>query len=377
VVFTIPWLLFSAHAGWLADRFPKHHIVVGAKGLEVLAMLCGAAGVLTMNWALILTMVFLMSLQSTIFSPSLNGSIPELYPREYVVQANARLKMVTTSGILAGMILAGILLEIKEPAWNGYPLGRVAVAASVLLVAGAGWLVSFAVPSRPAADPTVRFPWSGPWETLRELWRIRRDRLLWTVVGTDMFVWFLGAFEVLVINRLGKVRFGFDERQTSYLLAPQLVGVVLGGAAAGRFCRGTHWYRSLAPALFFLGVVALLVPGSAWLPVFMHLGCVGAAVFLVGVAGGLLLVPLESFLQIRPRPEERGEVIAAANFAGFAGIAAAGVLDMALPEAFVPSSRFTLVSVLALLAVPVVRYLLAVEGVHLAPDAEGEDAGAA
>ncbi|MCD6365419.1 MAG: MFS transporter, partial [Planctomycetes bacterium] len=88
-VFTLPYVICAAPAGWLADRFSKGKVVIFAKALEVVAMAFGAAGIVSGNWPLIFAMAFTMGLQSAIFSPSLNGSIPELYPASYVPKANA------------------------------------------------------------------------------------------------------------------------------------------------------------------------------------------------------------------------------------------------------------------------------------------------
>ncbi|HAU38498.1 MAG TPA: MFS transporter, partial [Phycisphaerales bacterium] len=70
--FTLPFLLLAAPAGWLADRFPKRTIVIASKGMELAAMACGAVGIATESWPLVLVMMFLMGAQSTLFSPALN-----------------------------------------------------------------------------------------------------------------------------------------------------------------------------------------------------------------------------------------------------------------------------------------------------------------
>ena len=156
--FSVPFMLFAAPAGWLADRFPKRTIVIAAKMLEVLAMIAGAWGICVGSWTLILLMVFIMGLQATIFSPALNGSIPELYPESYVLKANSIVKMITTGAILLGIILAGQPLNYKEPVWQSVPLGHWLVAGGVLAVSLAGLIASLFVPSRPAAAPTAKFP---------------------------------------------------------------------------------------------------------------------------------------------------------------------------------------------------------------------------
>ncbi|MGL1933360.1 MAG: MFS transporter, partial [Desulfotalea sp.] len=88
ILFSLPFIIFASYAGWVADRFAKKRVVIAAKGLECVAMLIGAAGLIFGSWPCILAMLFLMGLQSTFFNPALNGSIPELYPEAYVAKAN-------------------------------------------------------------------------------------------------------------------------------------------------------------------------------------------------------------------------------------------------------------------------------------------------
>jgi len=349
-VFTIPWLLFAAPAGWLADRFSKHSVVIAAKLLELAAMICGAIGIVTGIWGLILAMLFLMGLQSTIFSPALNGSIPELYPAEYVLRANSTVKVVTTSSILIGIILAGVALGHKLPSWGSATLGQVIVAIGVVGIAALGVIVSLGVPRRPAADPRVVFPWSGPLDTIRRLWRMRADKLLSIVLLADAFVWFVAALQVLIINKLGKALLNLDERGTSYLVVSELVGVAIGGLLVRRIVSDGRWYRILAPAMGALALLMVLMifvpslPAAAQVP--------GVIVLLVGagLAGGVLLVPLEAFFQVRPPPNEKGSTIAAANFAGFFGILLAGLASIPLNLWLAPAVSFAAVGGLAVFA---------------------------
>ena len=349
IIFTLPWLLCAAPAGWLADRFPKSRVVVGAKALELAAMTCGAIGIVTVNWPLIMVMMFVMALQSTIFSPALNGSIPELYPASYVIKANSTMKMLVTSANLVGIILAGLMLQNHEPGWWHVPTGRLWVAGGVMLTSAVGLLLSLGVVHRPAGDPTARFPWRGPVDTVTELFRMRRDSLLSIIVTGDAFVWFVAVLQILIVNHMGKETFGLDERQTSYMLAPELLGVVVGGALAGWLAKGERWHRVLVPAMFLLGAFTLLVTALPMLPESMRLTWTVSALMGAGIAGGILLVPMESFFQIRPAPERKGAVIAAANFAAFVGIALAGAADLVLAKLMAPPARFAVVGVSSLL----------------------------
>ena len=132
-LFALPFVLFSAWSGWLADRFAKKSLVICAKTLELAAMLAGAWGMVTLDWNWMLAMTFCMGLSSTLFSPALNGSIPELFPVGQVPRINALFKLGTTASILFGVFLAGIALD---QAWieTAYPFGRWLVA--ILAVTG-------------------------------------------------------------------------------------------------------------------------------------------------------------------------------------------------------------------------------------------------
>lgn len=330
IAFSLPFMLFAAPAGWLADRYPKRRVVIGAKALEVIAALVGAAGVITGNLTLMIAMVALMGLQSTFFSPALNGAIPELYPADHVTRANGVLRMLVTFGILMGIALSGFVLDIKgDGAW-GASRGQLMLGACVVGVALVGFLVSLFVPSRVAADPTRAFPWSGPLETLRELGRMFKDFQLGRILIADVFIWAVGVFQIQIINPMGVKQFGLSKGSTSLLVAAQLLGLAVGGLLAARFAKGERWYRVLFPACVAMAIFMFLISAVPALPANLQMGSLYLFIALAGAAGGLFLIPCESFLQIRPEASRKGAVWAAANFASFAGMAVAGGLYIPL-----------------------------------------------
>lgn len=349
-VFTLPWLLFSSHAGWMADRFPKRSVVIAAKALELVAMIAGGLGVVLVSWPLIFVMLFLMALQSTIFSPALNGSIPELYPQARVMRANSTLKTVTTSAILIGIILAGLALSQKWASVWGVPLGRAIVGGGVVAVAAAGLAISLGVPRRPPADPGARFPWRGPVDTLRELFRIRTDRLLAIAIVADAMVWFIAVVQILLVNEMGIRQFGLGEQATSFLVVAELGGVAVGGLLARRLAKGLRWLRFQVAGFTLLGLPMVAMAGIPYLPAGWRVAAAAVLLLAAGVPGGLLLVPLESFFQTRPAPERRGTVIAAANFAGFFAMALAGLASNPLNLWVTPTRSFAVVGALSLAA---------------------------
>ena len=156
-LFALPFVLFSAWSGWLADRFAKKSLVICAKTLELAAMLAGAWGMVTLDWNWMLAMTFCMGLSSTLFSPALNGSIPELFPVGQVPRINALFKLGTTASILFGVFLAGIALD---QAWieTAYPCGRWLVAILAVTVAAGGLVSTAFIPGSRKPQP---FPMVG------------------------------------------------------------------------------------------------------------------------------------------------------------------------------------------------------------------------
>ncbi len=345
--FAVPYVLFAAYAGYLADRFSKRNIIIGAKIWELAAMLCGAVGICTGSWTLMLGMVFMMGFQSAVFGPALNGSIPELYPASYVTTANAILKGAVTVSILLGIVLAGYVLKI-EWVLAGIKLDRLTVACIAVGVSVAGVLASLAVPRRPAADPHARFPRTGPAITFNELREIHRDPLLGKIVWAAVFVWFVGSLQILIISVLGERQLGVDEAVTSNLMFAELVGIAIGGGIAVKLAKGPKWHRVLAPTALALGLLALAMPIITVLPVASRVWFAAGLLLLTGTAGGMFMIPCESFIQVRPAAEKKGAVIAASNCAVFCGIILSGLLDFSLGDKITPSTFFAATAAVSL-----------------------------
>jgi len=320
-LFAAPFILFAAYAGWMADRYSKRNIVVFAKSLEVAAMLCGAAGIITGSWLLMMIMVFLMATQSTIFGPSLNGTIPELYPRQYVPKANGIIKVLVTGAILLGTIASGYALSAKEIVWGeSTTLGRVIVGGAVVAVAVLGVGVSFFVPRLPAADPKIKFPWPGPIETFKQFKAIIADRLLLLIVLCDVFVWFVGAIQITVIQDVSETQFGWNEAVTSNLIFAGLIGTAVGGLISTKIAANRRWYRLLPWMMLAMAVPSALMAATPMLPTGILVWGIALLMVLIGTIVGLIMIPCESFIQIRPDPEHKGRVIASANCGVFLGI---------------------------------------------------------
>jgi len=339
-VFTVPFIVFAAPAGWMADRFSKRSVIIGAKAVELAAMLFGAAGICLGNWWLIFAMLATMGLQATFFSPALNGSIPELYPAVYVTKANAILRMIVTAAILTGVAMAGIALDRQGTGFLGIEHGRLCVAGTVIGVSLLGVLVSLGVVRRPAADPTAKFPWSGPIHTVQQLVGTLKDPLLAVTIFASVFIWFVGSLGILIINPLGIQQFGLSKSVTSYLIVDQLVGLAVGGLISGRIASGERWSRVLGPSSILMGAMMLALAAVPRLAAPVQVPVVFALIGLMGIFGGVFLIPVESFIQVRPSPDRKGAILAAANFVVFTGILISGLISNVFNAHLSPTTSF-------------------------------------
>lgn len=344
-LFALPFVLFSAWSGWLADRFAKKNLVVCAKALELAAMLVGAWGMVTLNWNWMLAMTFCMGLSSTLFSPALNGSIPELFPVNQVPRINALFKLGTTASILFGVFLAGVSLD---QAWieTAYPFGRWLVAILAVTVAAGGLLSTAFIPAYPGAGSRNPFPWSAVVDSFRFLRTLRKDGPLHLVIWAEAFFYFLSTLLLLEINNLGGAELGLSYTATSFLPVALMVGICAGSLIAAR---GTpeSWRTLLVPSIMGIGILLCLVPLVAAGDPALRFPLLFGLYALAGTCGGLYLIPITSFIQVRPAATDKGRILGLDNCLSFCGILIAGQLYLPL-SLLRPSHGHVVLGVLSL-----------------------------
>lgn len=325
VLFSLPFVLFSAWAGWLADRFPKRNVILAAKLLEFSAMLAGAWGLLSLNWGGLLAMLFCMGASSALFSPALNGSLPEIFPGAQVPQANALLKLSTTLAILLGIVLAGAALECRWGAAH-IPVGRRLVALTVLITAGLGLCSVAFIPFRPAAaqpKDLPPFPLFGAWHSAVDLFRLRARRDIFLCLCADAFFYSLSVIVLLEINAFGLEQLGLSATLTSLLPGALMLGIC-GGALLTARRRKQHWQRSVPAAAAAIGVLLLLASCVPHAPAGWRFPLLCACYAAIGACGSLYIVPVSSYLQIRPAAGEKGRILGLCNFFSFFAMLLAG-----------------------------------------------------
>jgi acyl-[acyl-carrier-protein]-phospholipid O-acyltransferase / long-chain-fatty-acid--[acyl-carrier-protein] ligase len=307
-MFALPFILFSMAGGFLADHFSKRTATIGTKALEFGVMGFAIAALALHNLSMECASVFLISSEAALFGPSKYGLLPELLPEKKLSWGNGIIELGTFVASIAGTMAAGFLAVHYH--------GHEAIAGFLLLAfTCVGFLTSFGISHVPAADPAKQFRANPLGDLWAQLKIIRQDRVLgWAVLG-NTYLFFLAALLQLTIVLYGERVLRVDAAHVSYLQAAVGIGIGVGSFAAGYLSGGKIEY-----GLIPLGAIGMTVfsaflyhPHQTMLSSVIHLS-------LLGFFGGFFAVPLGALIQHRPKPEDKGGVIAAANLLSFVGI---------------------------------------------------------
>jgi acyl-[acyl-carrier-protein]-phospholipid O-acyltransferase/long-chain-fatty-acid--[acyl-carrier-protein] ligase len=325
--FTLPFLVFAAPAGFLADRFSKRNVMVAFKAAEVFVVSLGVAAILIGSVPLMFVMLFLLGAQATMFITSKLGAIPEIVRSEEISAANGLINMVSMSAIIVGNLAGNWLYTLTKPGgqncWWIY-------AAALLGVATCGFVTSLFIGRLRPANPARPIPWNLAGQTVRDLAALGSNRPLLLVTLGSAYFWALGALSQINIDQFATKHLGVEQQNVGPLLAALILGIGGGALLAGMWSRGKV-ELGLVPlgglGIAVTSVLVAAVPGgsSGHFP----LAGYGASCFLLlamGVTAGLYDIPLQAFIQDRSPVESRGSIMAAYNFLCFAGmLAASGV----------------------------------------------------
>ncbi len=327
MIFALPFLFFTSYAGFLADRFSKKTVTVALKYAE-LGIMLAAVGAFAAGWEWALyALLFLMSMQSALFSPTKYGIVPELVRTPELARANSLLVACSFLAIIAGSAIAPALAE--GAGWaaggggRGPGLGYALAQGACVLIAAAGILASHRVaPLRsmhPGLHPDLLFP--------RKMWRtwtwVRRDRDLATAMGGTWLFSMLAAFLQINLVRYGIDHLGLDEKASSFLFFYAAVGIASGAWGSGRLSKRNIEFGTMPGGAFLLALATLAL---GLVSTGHHPVSVPALIYLAGMGAGLFVVPLDTFLQLRLPAERRGEGLALNSFLSWSGILLSGAL---------------------------------------------------
>ena len=312
-VFVIPFLLFSAFAGTMADRLRKRSILIGTKWCELTAILLAiAAFFFRLPW-LGYSALFLMGAQSAIQGPSKYGMIPELFPAEKISKANGQLSSITYLAIISGTFLASLLTQLFNRNFQ-------AAIFFCLFIALLGLAASYRIAKTPKAGSEQPYRINFIGEIVKTLRRSASQERMLVVILSGAYFLFVGGFVQLNIIPYAIETLALPEVGGGYLFLLTAFGIGIGSLLAGRIS-GDHVELGLTPIGLF-GIALFLFCLSLGIP---SIALTSVWLLLLGVSGGFFLIPLDSYIQTYSPERERGQNIAANNFMGFVGVLIASV----------------------------------------------------
>src|SRR5688572_20480187 len=317
-LFILPFFLFSATAGQLAEKYDKSRLAQLVKLLEVAIMAVAAAGFLRHSIPLLLFTLFLMGLHSTLFGPLKYSILPQVLREEEIVGGNGLVEMGTFVAILAGTLLAGLLINVPET-------GPRLVAWTAIGIALAGLACALAMPRVAPAAPGLKIDWNVFAETGRSLKYLSSNRTVFlSCLGISWF-WFFGSMYFTQLPLYARNVLGGDPTVFTLLLTVFSVGVAVGSLLCERLSGrkveiGLVPFGSIGMTLFgadlyFAWPEAATVTALPWREFVAQPGAwrVLADLALMAVFSGFFIVPLFALIQTRTAPSHRSRVIAANN----------------------------------------------------------------
>ncbi|MGQ0528239.1 MAG: MFS transporter [Panacagrimonas sp.] len=316
-VFILPFFLFSATAGQIAEKYEKSRLIRLIKLAEIVIMALGAAAFWMGNLPMLIGVLFLMGAQSALFGPVKYSILPQVLHEEELVGGNALVEAATFLAILLGTMLGGWLIARDQ--------GAMGVSVAVLLVAVAGYLVARRIPPSLATVPDLQINWNPLTETWRTFQFMRGNRtVLLSVLGIFWF-WLYGATFLSQLPNYTKLYLGGNEQVVTLLLTVFSLGIGIGSLLCERLS-GHKVEMGLVP----FGSIGMTVFGIDLYfaaPMLAQVTDLGAAAFvaeaanhrvlwdllLIGLFGGFYIVPLYALIQTRSESTHRSRIIAGNN----------------------------------------------------------------
>ncbi|MBD8898699.1 MFS transporter [Rhodanobacter sp. DHG33] len=359
-LFILPFFLFSASAGQLAEKFEKTRIIRWVKLFEIAAMTIAAVGFITHHITLLLVVLFMMGLHSTVFGPIKYAILPQALKPAELVGGNGLVEMGTQLAMLLGMIAGNVLMSAAH-------VGPWLSATATIAVAVVGYLASRAIPPAPATAPELKINWNPFGETARVIDITRADRTVWNAVLGISWFWFFGTVLIAQLLNYTRQTLGGDGSVYTLVLTLFSVGSGIGALLCEKLSSrrveiglvplGAFGLTAFGVDLYFARHGFASVRGLNWLG-FLHTAGSWRVVLdltLIGAFAGLYVVPLFAFVQARAPREKLSRIIAGNNIMNAVLIVAAALFGMGLGALGLHAVQIFLVA--ALLNVLVAAYI--------------------
>ncbi|QKX17384.1 MFS transporter [Microbulbifer sp. YPW1] len=349
-LFILPFFLFSATAGQVADKTDKSVLIRRIKLAEIGIGAFGVGALFSGNNYLCLTVLFLLGVQSAFFGPVKYAILPQHLRKTELVSGNALVEMGTFVSILLGTIVGGLLAGRTGEGESGLWW----ISAIIMITASLGYLAARNIPRAEAPAPDLKINYNPVTQTGRILKEAAKTpSVFYAIIGISWF-WLLGAAYLTQIPSLTRNVLGGSESLVTLLLCCFTIGVAVGSLLCGRLSGGRVELGLVpigAAGLTVVGILLASTTGNYQPPVestvaafWANDGALGILInlTLIGIFGGFFIVPLYSMMQERSDPTIRARIIAVNNVlnalfmvvAAVLGIVFLNVLAATIPQFF-------------------------------------------
>ena len=321
LLFILPYFIFSATAGQIADKFERSQLIRGIKVLEIVIMLIGSAGFLLGNLWLLLLALFMMGTHSTFFGPIKYAILPEILKPNELMSGNALFQSGTSIAILVGMILGGAVISMSQG-------NLIWISLTVVIIAVLGYFSSRFILKQKVSSPDLKIDWNFFRTSFQTLKYAKSLPLIFMILLGNSWYWFYGATYLTQIPQLTQQNLHASENVVSLLLTFFSVGIGVGSLLCRRI-GGSEVNIKMVPIgavgltlfAFYLALSLAFVPERTGVmmnvadmfnhgAIYYH---VMLAVTLLGISGGFYIVPLYAMMQAYSPRSHRARVVAANN----------------------------------------------------------------
>ncbi len=321
LLFILPYFIFSATAGQIADKYERSFLVRNIKILEIIIMLIASAGFLLGNLWILLLALFLMGTHSTFFGPIKYAILPEILKPNELMSGNALFQSGTSIAILIGMILGGAVISLSQG-------NMVWICLTILAIAVLGYLSSRFILKQTTTNTDLKIDWNFFRTSFQTIRYAKSLPLVFLILLGNSWYWFYGATYLTQIPQLTQQNLHANENVVSLLLTFFSVGIGVGSLLCRKIGGSEVNIKMVPIGAVGLTIFALYLAGSlAFVPtltgelitvsdmfssgaVYYH---VMLAVTLLGISGGFYIVPLYAMMQAYAPKSHRARVVAANN----------------------------------------------------------------
>lgn len=337
-IFILPFFLFSATAGQIADKFEKTVIIRWIKFLEIIFMIVGIIGFFKNNLGILMTTLFFLGCHSTFFGPIKYSILPEVLHKNELIGGNGLIEAGTFIAILVGQILGGSLIL----QYHGLAL----IAVALLTIAILGLISCLFIPKTRIGQSDLKIEWN----IVKPTWHIinlaRREKLIFVAIMGISWFWFIGATFLTQFPSVTKNLLQGNSLVFTLFLTVFTIGIGVGSLCCNILLKGKITAKYVPAAMLVMSVFILdiyfatrsltLHPGTLLsVPNFLTSANnlrILLDVFLVTVCGGLFVVPLYSIIQEHSPEPIRSRIIAANNIMNAIFMVGSAVYIMVLSQ---------------------------------------------